>query len=456
MRLLDLTSEPAIPAMTELLRTLTRVETSRDAITQFVAHSTRVRPIDHLMSVVEAPEANQQPRGFRVIHTSPTDALRAGTGSIPERPAPQAIARLPILRGGFLSRMIQEPMPKFALDLNLSDDPVLGDRALGDLHDMRSCMVLPIFNGPSIVEWTFGFSRANSGFLPMHIAAGMMNVNLLSLANRNLDTLAEVRRLHEQVNTQLEQISQLQQLLLPREMPDIGGLEVSTSYLTSDQAGGDYYDFKPLPDGRWACIIADVSGHGAAAATVMAMLRTVVHTYDDPEFQQGAVFLNDPGRFIRFINRQLVGAGIDGSFVTAFFLVYDPYTGEIVCCSAGHPPARVRRADGTTIPLDCAGGVPLGMFDPYVVNISRHRLAIGETLVLYTDGITESFNEEREMFGEARLDEAISRSNGSPDAVVESIHNSLFHHRNASTRDDDQTLLVLRHHGLCRVPMPPA
>ena len=229
----------------------------------------------------------------------------------------------------------------------------------------------------------------------------------------------------------------MQQALLPIEIPEIPDLSIATSYLTSQEAGGDYYDFFPLPGGRWGVLIADVAGHGAAAATVMAMLHAILHGYEGPEY--------DPAAVMRYANRRLGMHRIDATFVTAFFAVYDPADHRLTYARAGHNPPRLKRGDtGEVCVLDDAPGLPLGITDEYDIQTGQLELDLHDTLVLYTDGITEAFSADREQFGTRRLDEALIVCSGEPECVVDSVHKALYQHTRSLSRDDDQTIVALR------------
>jgi len=229
----------------------------------------------------------------------------------------------------------------------------------------------------------------------------------------------------------------VQQALLPREIPKIPGLKIATSYLTSDEAGGDYYDFFPAPNGTWGVVIADVAGHGAAAATVMAMLHAILHGYRGPDFAPDAV--------LRYANSRLEACRIESTFVTAFFGVYDPATGRLEYARAGHNPPRLKQRDGGGVrAVDGAHGLPLGITRDYEMRSGSLDLRVGDTLVLYTDGITEAFSAEREQFGIHRLDGALVGCSGEPDCVVDSVHKALYKHTRSLAREDDQTIVAIR------------
>ena len=133
-------------------------------------------------------------------------------------------------------------------------------------------------------------------------------------------------------------------------------MALAAHYQTSHRAGGDYYDFFPLPGGRWGILIADVSGHGTAAAVLMAVTHSIAHTYPGPP--------TPPGELLKHVNQVLAEryTANTGAFVTAFYAVYDPATRTIAHSSAGHPPPRLKRcADGSLTLLDGQHGLPLGI-----------------------------------------------------------------------------------------------
>jgi sigma-B regulation protein RsbU (phosphoserine phosphatase) len=264
--------------------------------------------------------------------------------------------------------------------------------------------------------------------------------NLVGGNNTRLILVNEIKALNARLTLQLEEVARVQRSLLPRSLPEIPGLEIATSYLTSDQAGGDYYDFFRFEGGTWGLLIADVAGHGPAAATVMAMLHAILHCYAGPD--------RSPEGVLAFANARLVEAGIEGNFVTAFFAVFDPRSGGLRFARAGHnPPILKDGATGAVRFLDGEGGLPLGVMDKLALRSASVRLAPMDTLVLYTDGITEAMGPGKEMFGPHRLDEALTLCTGQPDCVVDSVHAALYRHTGSRTRADDQTLVALHFHG---------
>lgn len=416
---------------------------SSDILAQFMGQYGKVRPINAFVGI--KPEA-ADPQSYRVMYAVRVSDAVDGRVSHTRDVRPEALARLPRRSGGFFARVMADPRPKLVLAFDEPDDPTVGPIVRG----MNSCMCLPIYQGQDVFEWTFAFSKAPEGAIQARdVGSALMIANMLGAANRYADMVSEVSRLNEALREQLDGIARVQQSLLPARIPDIAGLEIATSYLTSDEAGGDYYDFFELPGGRWGILIADVSGHGAPAATVMAMLHAILHCYDHIAGAEP-----DPAAVMRFANRRLLAAKLEGMFVTAFFAIHDPLTGEFVYCNCGHNPPRLKLGtSGEVEPLDGGGAVvPLGIMDDVDFRTERVTLGPHDTVVLYTDGITEAFSPDMEMFGTSRLDAALIRCTGQPDCVVDSVHKALFEHRRAATRDDDQTIVALRHHGVGSVP----
>jgi len=131
----------------------------------------------------------------------------------------------------------------------------------------------------------------------------------------------------------------------------------------------------------------------------------------------------------------------EGTFVSAYFIAVDPSTGEMTCVNCGHPAPRIRRASGEIDIVDGPGLPPLGVLDYDRIPECHGRLGPGDTLVLYTDGITEAFDEDRRMFGTEGIDRAIEEGHGDADATMRAIASRVQAH--APTPDDDQTIVVL-------------
>lgn len=425
MRRLDTADHTELGVLAEMLREVSSVEEPVSMLRRFGRHFWQVRPIHLMISVSRRGLPEGSYKLTRVVRPDSFDG---------EAPNPwRDWEKLPLHRGGFLGETIAQPRPQVFNHLHVPEDPALGDM----LAEFGSCMASPIFDRGEALNWNFNFHRDPELYTPDMLADHFLTANLVGTATRNLLAVNRAEELNRQLTAQVEAVARVQQALLPTTTPEIPGVRIATSYLTSQEAGGDYYDFFPLPDGKWGILIADVAGHGAAAATVMAMLHAILHGYVGPEFGPDAV--------MRYANARLSNQRIDATFVTAFFAVYDPAEHTLVYARAGHNPPRLKLGDtGEVVGLDDASGLPLGITEDYEIQTGQVRLGLRDTLVLYTDGITEAFSPQREQFGIERLDKALVGCSGEPECVVDSVHKALYAHTRSLSRDDDQTIVALR------------
>ncbi|MGH2934593.1 MAG: SpoIIE family protein phosphatase, partial [Gaiellaceae bacterium] len=200
-------------------------------------------------------------------------------------------------------------------------------------------------------------------------------------------------RLYQQ---QKEFADTMQRSLLPRTRPATAGLEVGEVYESSAHVdvGGDIYDFVTLDDGRLAVVLGDVTGHGVDATADMAMAKFV--------FRSLAREHPEPGEFLAAANEVIVDEIAAGKFITMTYLVIDGERGEVACASAGHPPPRVVRADGSVRGLEVRG-LALGIEPGQEYEEMRIALPSGAAIVMYTDGVIEA-RRGGELYGLERLD----------------------------------------------------
>jgi len=202
----------------------------------------------------------------------------------------------------------------------------------------------------------------------------------------------------------------MQRSLLPQSVPQLSGLELGAAYESSArvEVGGDVYDFMELPDGRLAVALGDVTGHGIEAAADMAMAKFV--------FRSLAREHAEPSDFLQSANDVIVGEIAPGKFITMVYVVIDPRTGDMAVAGAGHPEPRIVAADGAVTSLDAHGlvlGVELGQDYEDV----HAKLATGDAVVLYTDGVIEA-RLEGELYGQDRLDRVLAERASLPPAQL--------------------------------------
>lgn len=228
--------------------------------------------------------------------------------------------------------------------------------------------------------------------------------------------------------TQLEsdQIAarQIQQTLIPLHVQQLAGYDVATFFKPFREVGGDYFDVIDLPTGRTLFVVADVSGKGVAAALLAANIQALVRSIASAE--------DNPGTFAKKINQHLNRYAPPGRFATALFLTLDRESGALTFVNAGHN-APIHFASGSTILLE-ATGTPLGLFPDAKYEIGATALHPGDTLLLYTDGLTDSISGNNP---ENRLREALAERSETTMSNLKRLINPRFN-------EDDVTILVLK------------
>lgn len=341
--------------------------------------------------------------------------------------------RLPLLSGGVLGEWAYADRPVVLQDFSCDDV----DQHYELLRPVRSVLVLPSYdNGESINTSIMMWERPGAidpDILPfMHWQS-----NLFGRATHNLVLRRELAAAYNTLDRELQTVGDIQRSLLPASLPIIPTLELAAYYRTSQRAGGDYYDIFPLSNGRWGLFIADVSGHGTPAAVMMAVTHAIAHSHPTAPDPPEAVLarLNDT-----------LHAGYtrgNGTFVTAFYGVYDATRRTLRYASAGHNPPRVRRAGeiGPPLALDAAQSLPLGVLPGVGFPSASVDFSPGDAVLLYTDGITEAMNRRREQFGTERIDAAM-RGPTTADEIVRAVTAAVARHAGPGDPADDQTLLA--------------
>jgi serine phosphatase RsbU (regulator of sigma subunit)/catechol 2,3-dioxygenase-like lactoylglutathione lyase family enzyme len=244
---------------------------------------------------------------------------------------------------------------------------------------------------------------------------------------------------------ELEIAKQTQAKLFPQASPALKTLDCKGVCFQARHVGGDYYDFLDLGRERLGLAIGDISGKGTAAALLMANLqahlRNLTTTYWNRPFTPFA--LDQPERFLQTVNRLFCENTTDGAYATLFFAEYNDKTQQLRYANCGHPSALLLRNDSNLELLDSTCTV-LGLSKGWDCAVGERRLFPGDTLALYTDGVTESFNAAGEEFGEQRLIEALGQHREqSPQALLSSLAEEV---RQFSPHEqhDDITLVVAR------------
>ena len=343
--------------------------------------------------------------------------------------------RLPLLSGGLLGRLIYAGTPEVIDDLDFAaDDPAAEYLAMG-----RSLLAIPVYDLGEALNMVVLFREQPYAFDRAELPDLVWRTNLFGRATGNLVLKQELQRAYEDLDRELKIVADIQRSLLPAELPKIPSLDLAAFYRPSRRAGGDYYDFFPLPDGKWGIFVGDVSGHGTPAAVLMAVTHCIAHDCPGPPAP--------PARILAYLNEHLVSryTGFSSSFVTAFYAIYDPAARDLTYACAGHNPPRLKRCqDGSLLVLNRCTDLPLGIEPGVVYSEAVQPLQKGDQIIFYTDGITEAQNEAGELFGTARLDTELEQCSLEAAALLESVLRSVEEFTAGAPILDDQTLLVAR------------
>lgn len=258
-----------------------------------------------------------------------------------------------------------------------------------------------------------------------------------------------VRLQRDELAREIELAAQVQERLLPPRPPVVNGFEIAGRMVAARTVGGDYFDYLELPAEHVGLVIADVSGKGVSAALLMASVKMALWA--------GASATLNPSQAVSNLNKGFHDVTDEERYVTLFYGRLDVAQGLLEYTNAGHlPPLLLHAATGELEWLQ-AGGTVIGLFPAAEYVCGQVRLKPGDTLVLYTDGVTEATNAAGEEFTRKRL-VALVRENatGSAQDLIEAIYNAVHAFRGTSTLEDDLTLVVLRAIGNLPQTMMPA
>jgi len=257
--------------------------------------------------------------------------------------------------------------------------------------------------------------------------------------------LAKSTQLHDELRTaqlkvaaEIERARRIQTDLLPARTPEIAGLGLTQRIEFLGEMGGDYYDYIPFDDGRLGIVCGDVMGKGLAAALIMAMARSLLHTAIGPG--------KSPGQVLAEVNNGLA-RDLEGQrlpyFLTLVLCVYDPAAGTMAIAGGGHNPVLIASDGGLTeVP---SRGAALGVRTGLQFPEDEVVLQRGSTVALYTDGITEARSPQGELFGLERLERALEAAHAAPvGETLDAVWGSVGAFRATAEPGDDATLLLAR------------
>jgi serine phosphatase RsbU (regulator of sigma subunit)/putative methionine-R-sulfoxide reductase with GAF domain len=269
----------------------------------------------------------------------------------------------------------------------------------------------------------------------MEILTGIAQQTALAIQNERVNRQILER---ERLEREFQLAREIQQTFLPDELPALPGWDLDARWRTARQVGGDFYDVFELEGNRLGLVIADVSDKGMAAALYMTVTRTLIRS---------TAHLNpSPANVLEQVNHLLTMNSANGMFVTAIYAIVELETGRVIYANAGHNLPLQLHAQTGQIEVLRKGGMALGVLDEIHIMEQQANLASGDCLVLYTDGVTETFAPTKEMYGEERLYALLGRCAGwGSREILDLIDGDINEFRQAEPVGDDITLLALHH-----------
>jgi serine phosphatase RsbU (regulator of sigma subunit) len=302
-----------------------------------------------------------------------------------------------------------------------------------------------------VSELTKGAEAIGSGDLDYQIPTMRRN-ELGQLAvtfnrmTRELKVATEQALEQERIKKELQVAQQIQQMLLPKHLPEIKGFSFGSLYRAAKEVGGDYYDFFQVGDDRLGITVADVCGKGVPAGLLMSVARSILKSMAPNQ--------TSPRDVVRELNRVLLTDFTRGLFITMFYAVVDVKKKTLLYTSAGHNPTLIYRSKTNEcislemtppcLPLGIDGS---GMFDS-LVKEKKVSLQKGDVLILYTDGVTEAMNEDRDEFGleglQASIEKHIKGKSPDAEAVIQGLDEDLNHFCGSMHQSDDIAVVTMK------------
>ena len=328
-------------------------------------------------------------------------------------------------KGAFVPNAINDPRIVKHLDKSLSVRSMIFSPLV---HDDQTLGVLAVANPSNGLPFTeIDFSMVNS--LGEQAALAIKNSDAMNLRFEKTRMDADLRLAHD-----------VQELFLTHDFPQSKGLEIDARYIPSSQVGGDFYDFYKLAQSKYCVCVADVSGKGVPASLLMALCQThlkhLVHK------------ASSPSEVLVLLNEELFPRIRKDMFITLFLAIIDTDSNSIYYARSGHEPALLLKNNGDMTELR-GNGMALGMVEPELfsslIEDKQVDFMNGDLLYLFTDGVTETSNIEKEEYGLSRLKNQLTEnSKATPKEINQKVINSLNKYSPDSIDRDDLTLLCVK------------
>jgi sigma-B regulation protein RsbU (phosphoserine phosphatase) len=298
--------------------------------------------------------------------------------------------------------------------------------AYGDMNNIRSAMNNGAFD--------FATKPIDLDDLSLTIKKAIEQIEYIKQSQEEHSQL-------ESLKTDLAVAGEIQQAILPRIFPPFPEnekeLDLAAMMTPAKDVGGDFYDFFRIDNDHIGLVIADVSGKGVPAAIFMAVSRTLIRTIALQGF--------DPGVCLTKSNDLLCKESIESMFVTVFYAIYNISTGEIEYCNGGHNSPVILKTNGQVEMMPMSKNCLVGTVDGWQYTSDKVQLGVGDTLMMYTDGVNEAFNTDYQEYGDDRMLQLMRQHNGDDcRTLIEAQMNDVKAFAGAAPQSDDITIMALK------------
>lgn len=298
--------------------------------------------------------------------------------------------------------------------------------AYGDMDNIRRAMNNGAFD--------FATKPIDLEDLERSIENAIQQIEFVKAAQKDKKELRDIQ-------SDLSVAREIQLAILPRnfdlKMPNSETIDIHASMNAAKDVGGDFYDFFRIDDERFGFTIADVSGKGVPAAIFMAVSRTLIKA-------TGLRGLS-AHESLEIVNNVLCGESVDSMFVTVLYGIFNIKTGEINYSNAGHNAPYILHQNGSVEMVESFVNIVLGAFEDIKFKSNSMVLAEGDTLVMYTDGVTEAEDMDKNLFGDSRLESVLGELKGADSGtIVDTINKKVKEFAGDAPQSDDVTVLVIR------------
>ncbi|NOZ23065.1 MAG: SpoIIE family protein phosphatase [Planctomycetes bacterium] len=315
----------------------------------------------------------------------------------------------------------------------MTDQRFEAGASIAALH-IRSVMCVPLIRQDDLLGLIYIDTSSRAAKFTsddLDLLTGIAAQAALAIQNARMhDSLLKRQRLEQDMQFAQE----VQKSFLPERVPEVSGFEFDAWYGSALDVGGDFYDFIDLPDDKLSIVIGDVSGKGLPAALMMAKLMSDVRFF--------ALSEREPGKVLSKLNDHIAHSrAAEDRFVTLLYIMLDPNSRTVWLANAGHPFPIMRKHAGEVRPLDQSVNLPLGVVENTEYTQQVCSMDPGDTIAIFTDGVTEAMNAAKSQFGGERLQKAVERASPSAKSVKEQILADINEFVGLASPSDDLTLV---------------